>query len=129
MKISQKEIESICKLPPFDRYNYFIKRVADFETMYTLVNDAGNLVLSEIEDKYLLPFWSAQVYAELNIANEWEKYTVKKVTLEEFEDDYIDMIVENNYLINIFPIDNKTGFVVDVNEFARDLADEMQKYS
>lgn len=129
MKISQKGIENICKLTPFDRYCYFIKRVADFETMYTLVNEVGDLALSEIEDKFLLPFWSAQAYAELNIADEWQKYTVKKVTLEEFENNYIDMIVGNNYLINIFPINNKTGFVVDVNEFARDLSDEMQKYS
>lgn len=129
MKISQKEIESICKLAPFDRYIYFIKRVADFEIMYTLVNESRHLALSEIEGKFLLPFWSAQAFAELNIEYEWQKYTVKKVTLQEFEDDYIDLIIENKYLLNIFPINNKTGFVVDVDEFARDLANEMQKYS
>ena len=115
MKISQKEIESVCKLPPFERYSYFIKRVADFEKMFTLVNEAGHLAFSEIEDKPLMPFWSAREFAELNIVNEWQLYTVKEVTLEEFEDNYIDLIVENDYLINIFPINNKRGFVVDVN--------------
>ncbi|PLK42111.1 DUF2750 domain-containing protein [Emticicia sp. TH156] len=129
MKITQKEIESVSKLAPFDRYTYFIKRVADFEKMYTIVDKAGYLAISEIDAKLLISLWSSQEYATLNITGEWEQYVVKEITLEEFEISYIDLIVENNYLINVFPVNSKAGFVVDVNEFARDISDEMQKYS
>lgn len=128
MKITSKEIESVSKLSPFERYNYFIKRVADFEIIYTLVDGNNGLAIADIENKSLLSFWSAEEYAILNAVNEWKDYKPKKITLEEFEDSFIDLIIEKEYLLNIFPMNNKTGFVVNVHEFARDLASEMEKY-
>ncbi|MDF7822270.1 DUF2750 domain-containing protein [Runella sp. MFBS21] len=129
MKVTPKEIESVSNLSSFDRYKYFIKRVADFEVMYALVDERGSFAISEIEDNIMLSFWSAQEFAAINAVNEWQGYEVKKLTLEEFENEVIDIIAEKNYLLNIFPINNKTGFVVNIDEFARDLASEMKKYN
>jgi len=36
--------------------------------------------------------------------------------------------LENNYLINVFPMNNKTGFVVSLEEFERDLSEELKNY-
>jgi hypothetical protein len=129
MKITPKEIASISQLSSFDRYKHFIKRVADFEVMYTLVDEQGSLAISEIEDKVMLSFWPAQEYAVVNSVNEWQDYKVKEITLEDFESEVVDVISENNYLLNIFPINDKTGFVVSLDEFTRDLVAEMDKYS
>ncbi len=129
MKVTQKEIESVSNLSSFDRYKYFIKRIADFEVMYTLVDERGRFAISEIEDNIMLSFWSAQEYAIINAVNEWQDYKVKKITLDDFENDVIDIISERNYLLNIFPIKNKTGFVINIDEFVRDLASEMEKYN
>ena len=39
-----------------------------------------------------------------------------------------DLIIrENDFLINVFPT-NKTGFVVTLDEFIRDLKDELKNY-
>ncbi len=40
----------------------------------------------------------------------------------------MSFIIENEYLINVFPIGNKTGFVVNINEFIKDLNDELEWY-
>lgn len=129
MKITQREIESVSSLNPFDRYKYFIKRVADFEVMYTLVDERGRFAISEVEGNIMLSFWSAQEYAIINAANEWKNYRVQTITLGDFEKEVIDLISEQNYLLNIFPINDKTGFVVNIGEFAKDLASEMKKYN
>jgi len=128
MKISQKEIESVSRLTSIERYNYFLKRVADFELMYTLIDEQGNLAISEIEHKLMVSFWSAKEYAQINAINEWKNYQIKEFSVEEFENELIDIIETNNYILNIFPINDKTGVVVDLNEFARDLNNEMKKY-
>jgi len=128
MKINKQEIESVSKLPVFERYKYFIKRVADFEIMYTLVDDDDNLAISEVEDKRLVSFWSASEFASICAIKEWQDYKIKEISLEEFEEEYIDTIAENDYLINIFSTAETTGFIVDINEFARDLNEEMKKY-
>lgn len=123
--LSEKEIASVVKLAPFDRYKYFLKRVADTERMYTLVNGNNEYALSEVKGNYVFSLWPFREYALLSIVGEWDNY---QVTLDEFENEVIDFIEENKYLINVFTVDSKAGFIVNLIEFARDLSDELKKY-
>ncbi|WP_343321132.1 DUF2750 domain-containing protein [Sphingobacterium multivorum] len=126
--LSEKEIESVVKLTPFDRYKYFLKRVADTERMYTLVNGNNEYALSEVKGNYVFSLWPFREYALLSIVGEWDNYQVKEITLDQFENEVIDFIEENKYLINVFTVDSKAGFIVNLIEFARDLSDELKKY-
>lgn len=128
MKITNKEIEAVSQLEAFQRYEYFIKRVADSEKMYTLVDENGTFAIADIENSAVLSVWSASEFAEENVVDEWRSFSVKEITLEEFEEEIIDMIEKNNWLMNVFSIKGKSGFIVDINEFAKDLSIEMQKY-
>lgn len=38
-------IENIKKLAPFQRYQYFIKKIADFEELWTIIDEEGNFIL------------------------------------------------------------------------------------
>ncbi|WP_286857287.1 MULTISPECIES: DUF2750 domain-containing protein [Sphingobacterium] len=73
-------------------------------------------------------FWPFPEYALLSAVKEWSDYSPKEITLDEFEEDVIDLIEHHNYLINVFSVDSKAGFVVNVKEFARDISDELEKY-
>ncbi|MGJ1454514.1 DUF2750 domain-containing protein [Sphingobacterium multivorum] len=126
--LSEKEMASVVKLAPFDRYKYFLKRVADTERMYTLVNGNNEYALSEVKGNYVFSLWPFREYALLSIVGEWDNYQVKEITLDEFENEVIDFIEQNKYLINVFTVDSKAGFIVNLIEFARDLSDELKKY-
>jgi len=128
MKITNKEIEAVSQLEAFQRYKYSIKRVADSEKMYTLIDENGYFAIADIENSAVLSVWPAFEFAENNAVDEWGSYSVKEITIEEFEEDIIDIIEKNNWLINVFSIKGKSGFIVDLNEFAKDLSIEMQKY-
>ncbi|WP_312365506.1 DUF2750 domain-containing protein [Sphingobacterium sp.] len=126
--LTEKEISSVARLLPLDRYKYFLKRVADTERMYTLVNGDNEYALSEVKGNYVFSLWPFREYALLSIVEEWDNYQVKEITLDEFENEVIEWIEQNNYLINIFSVDSKAGFVVNLREFVRDLSDELKKY-
>jgi hypothetical protein len=128
MKINDKEIEAISRLEPVKRYEYFIKRVADSELMYTLVDPKGNWALADVEARSVFSVWSEPQFASACALGVWESFSVKEITVEEFENEIIDEIDQNNYLIDVFSVEGKSGFVVDLNEFARDLSNEMNKY-
>lgn len=128
MKITSKEIEAVSQLEAFKRYEYFIKRVADSEKIYTLIDDNGDLAVADVDDSTVISFWSASEFAENNAVDEWSSFSVKEISLEEFEEEIIDVIEKNNWLINVFSAKDKSGFVVDINEFAKDLSIELQKY-
>ena len=129
MKINAEEIKAVANLEPLKRYKYLIKKVADNEVFYTLLNSENDYAISELENHFLIPFWSAKEFAESCLIENWKTYKITEITLDDFEEKIIDFLNENNYLMNIFPIENKTGFIVDVNEFVRDLNDELENYN
>ena len=122
-----KEIENILKLTPFERYQYFIRKIADWEIAYSLIFLDGDYAVSTIDDKKLFPIWSAKEFAELSKTNGWESCNIIELTFDDFEETLFDYIDENNLLLNVFPID-KTGFVVSLEEFAKDLNEELEQY-
>ena len=128
MNLKTQEIESVIKLEPFERYKYSLKRIADNETLYTIKRDNETIAISDLDDEKLIPFWSAKQFAELNITDEWNEFYVEEISLDEFENEMVDFINENNFLMNIFPINNKTGFVVSLDEFIRDLNIELERF-
>ncbi|WP_350284656.1 DUF2750 domain-containing protein [uncultured Croceitalea sp.] len=128
MKLNIKEIESVSKLEPFKRYNYFLKRIANFEEFWTIVDNHGDVALSEIEENTLISFWSSEEFIKSNLSGNWEKCIPFKVTFDDFEDTFAPLIAQNDYLINVFPVNRKSGFVVSLDEFIRDLNDELEQY-
>ena len=128
MNLKTQEIESVIKLEPFERYKYSLKRIADNETLYTIKRDNETIAISDLDDEKLIPFWSAKKFAELNITDEWNEFYVEEISLDDFENEMVDFINENNFLMNIFPINNKTGFVVSLDEFIRDLNIELERF-
>lgn len=128
MNLKTQEIESVIKLEPFERYKYSLKRIADNETLYTIKRDNETIAISDLDEEKLIPFWSAKQFAELNITDEWNEFYVEEISLDDFENEMVDFINENNFLMNIFPINNKTGFVVSLDEFIRDLNIELERF-
>jgi hypothetical protein len=128
MKIDQKEIESVCSLEPFKRYKYFIKRVADSEYVYSLETSEGNWASSTVKDYTLYPVWSAREFA-LNCAiNQWSGFNVIETSLEDFMEIRLLEVEKDGLLLNVFPVPTRTGFVVKIDEFLRDIREELQNY-
>ena len=127
-KPNQKEIASVSVLKPFDRYQHTIKKVVDFERAYTLTHTDGTWALAEVEGNTLVSIWPAAVYAELNAVREWQGYVPHALSLDELMTTRLESFEQNDFLINVFPINGKTGFVVNPDEFRADLEEESKNY-
>ena len=64
MLLNNKEIEVVSKLPALKRYEYFIKKVADFEEVWGLF-DVGWAISEDDNGNSLMPFWSKKEFANL----------------------------------------------------------------
>ncbi|PZU26011.1 MULTISPECIES: DUF2750 domain-containing protein [Sphingobacterium] len=122
-----KEKENILKLDPFKRYQHFLKKIADFEELWTIVDEDGNYAISEIDGYKLISFWTVEEFIFSNLSDGWEDCKPFKLILEDLQNELYEIIATENYLINVFPINGKTGFVVNINEFKRDLDEELDK--
>jgi hypothetical protein len=126
--IRPEKINSVSTMGAFDRYRYFIKKIADYDEFWVLKNESNNLALSEVQGKTLLPFWSAEEFIQSCLNGQWARYVPEKITLEEFEANLLPLIADRNYLIDVFPVNNKAGFVVTLDEFVHDLNNELGSY-
>ncbi|WP_345948085.1 DUF2750 domain-containing protein [Mucilaginibacter sp. PAMB04274] len=128
MRITEQEIREVSTLIPIERYKYTIKRIADAEKLYYLQDSDGSWAVSEVRDKTLFPIWSAEEFARMCINGAWANFNVIEVVLELFQEELIYAIQDEGFLLNVFPVNDTTGFVVNIEEFVRDLTDELQNY-
>jgi len=126
--VSPKEIEKVSALDPFERYQHFIKRVADSEKLYTLNSKEGDWARSNVKDAKLYPLWPFKEYAINCINDAWNNFDVIEFDLNDFLDQTLPLIAKEGLLLNIFPVGDKTGFVVNESEFISDINDELTKY-
>ena len=126
--INQKELQNVSTMGAFDRYRYFIKKIADSGTIWFLKDENDNLALSEVDNNILLPVWSAREYINSCLNGEWKNYVPTNSVLDEFQTKIISIIRERKYLIDVFPVNNKAGFVVTLDEFINDLNIELSNY-
>ncbi len=124
-----KEIENILKLEPQKRYEYFIRKIADFEELWTIVDENEDYAISSVDGKTLISFWSAEEFISSNLDGEFSDCKPIKLSLNDLADNVLDYIGEHGHLINVFPINGRSGFIVDLEEFSRDLSEELKNYS
>jgi hypothetical protein len=128
MRPTEKEIENVIKLDAYARYQYLIKKVADSGILFSLKNDENDWALAEVDNNKLFSIWSSKEFAAINAIGAWSSYNPFQISLEVFKEEIEPLIKENGYLLNIFSSLNKTGFIVMLEEFLRDLGEELEKY-
>ena len=104
MKINAEEIKAVANLEPLKRYKYLIKKIADNEVFYTLLNSENDYAISELENHFLIPFWSAKEFAESCLIDDWKTFKITEISLDDFEEKmsaiFIEAIKEQQTLID-----------------------------
>ena len=127
--ISQKEFEKVSELNPEKRLSYLIKRIADFEEVWLLYNDADGYALNEETDgSDSFPVWPFKVFSDVWIEGEFSRFTSKKVTLELLLNSILPKLEEQQIRILAFPTDVGEGVLLKCAEFRELVEDELSQY-
>ena len=125
MKIS-KEIEGVLTCDIRKKYEYFIKKVADFEEVWSLRDEDGWATLGT-EDKVFFPIWPKKEYSELCTSDEWKNYHSESIELNEFIEEWIQNLKRDGIRITIM-WNNGAGIDVDWEDLLNDIKLELEKY-
>lgn len=127
MKISQKQIDAILKLPGQKRYEHFIKVVADWEEAWGLYQGGWALAGTE-NGRRVFPLWPARVYAEVCSAQEWIGYEPRSIPLDELIDELLPNLEEDGILPAVFYTPKDFGVTPTIDQLSSDLKRELEKY-
>lgn len=124
--MNQKELEIVLKLEGPKRYEYFIKKIVDFEELWGLYNDGWAMTC---DDNYneMIPLWPKKEFAEFCAINEWEKYKAKSINLYDFIDKWLPDMKKKFIKPSIF-WNNNDSVVLAIDDLIKDLNEELENY-
>ena len=127
--ISTEEKKSLIQCQSETRYTYTLKRIADTETMWSIVENGNTFFIQHHGKMKLFPIWSAKEYARDFCVNERKNCQSITINLDYFENSVIDFICEKALYINVFPtVKEPLGQIVSLNKFAEDLSVFLEDY-
>ena len=131
MKVSKQELEAVTALSPEKRYNYFVKRICDWEQVWTLYED-DCIVLNEAKNgKLYILLFPFKDFAEHYATNTrgMKGVSYKSFEINEFLETIIKKLQANNVSnALVFPVANDYGLNVSMTDMVKDIQSELENY-
>lgn len=126
--MNSAKIENIKSLTSEDRFNYFIRKSADFEKVWGSYGENGWLHLSTKEGTKLFPLWPEEVFSADYNTNHQYNFSPKEIDLYYFLDKWITGLEKDNIELLIFPIDKGDGVMITPSDLKKLLQEELEQY-
>ena len=125
--LNDKHLENALAMPGPKRYEYFVKRVADWGTLYSLQSPSGWAVAEDKCGFKLLPVWPHKSFAELCKNGDWSDCITTAITLAEWFDDLGKTLTAESMKVTVFNLPNGRGVVVEPDRLSQDLREELSQ--
>lgn len=126
--LNEQEIRAVLSLDGPKRYNHFIKRVTDWEELWTLKAPDGYVLMGDKEEIVHAPVWPHLRYAEICARGEWSNTKPVPISLSEFLNKWIPGLHLEGRMVAVFPLPTGKGIAVDPVRLADDLREESTLY-
>ena len=118
---------NVHSLPAAERYDYFVRKVADFEKVWGLFSN-GWALAEDTDGRKVFPFWPEEAFAESCADGSWAGYQPRAIPLDEFMRKWLPGMANDAILVGVFPTSAEKGIVVKSLQLEADLARELQEY-
>ena len=118
------KIDNVINLTASERYDYFIRKVADFEEVWGL-KDAEGWALMGNEEQVLFPVWCEMEFAELC---KWNNYQPTAIPVDDFIEKLLPKLGKDNVMLAIFPTPKGKGIISKVHDVRTDIENECEQY-
>jgi hypothetical protein len=127
-EINQREVDAVFALPGPDRYEHFIKRVADWKEVWGLASEGGWVMMGDSDGHNCIPFWPHPKYAEGLAADDWGDSEPKPISLHDLLAKWLPGMASDGLHVAVFPSADRKSVVVDPLRLKRDVESECEQY-
>ena len=126
--LSEQELISVLSLSGAKRYSYFIKKVADWEEVWSLRNQDGWILATESSGRELIPVWPHERFAQVCVTGEWQDCEPAVIELSIWMERWIPGIVKDGRQIAVFSTPEDKGVVVQPGQLYTEICKECEQY-
>lgn len=128
-EVNDIEFVKVDKLPESELYEYFVKKVADFEEIWSVRSGQGWTLMGTPHGREVVPVWPAKRFAQAQCLNEWKDCEAKVISLNDWLDKWVPGMIRDGRDVAVFPTSSSRGIVIHPSTVADSLREERTKYS
>jgi hypothetical protein len=125
--VHDKEFSAVVAMPAPDRYALFVRRVADWQEVWSLRSSAGYSLMADDDGTELMPIWPHKRFAEACAAESTNEQAIA-IPLEEWLAKWVPGLIKDNRKVGVFPTPSGKGIVVSPAQLQSDLSAECEQY-
>ncbi|MBN1443356.1 MAG: DUF2750 domain-containing protein [Planctomycetes bacterium] len=129
MRLSAHEFQALVRCSGEARYKYWIRRVADFEEVWSLADDSGWVLAQDGDGHVAVPVWSHPEYARACAEREWAGNHPRAIALMDWMGKWLPGIAKDKRLVAVFPVPDGQGVFVTAERVRRDLEKGLESYA
>jgi hypothetical protein len=126
--LSEREFEAVSCLGAKERFAHFLKRVADWEAVWGLRDEAGWVAATDSDDHSSFPLWPHPRYAAACANHEWAGNAPASIDVHEFVEEWLPAMASDNVFLAVFPTPALRGILVSAMELAAALRQALAAY-
>lgn len=126
--LSPQEFQAVSALGSKERFAHFVKRVADWESVWALRNEAGWVAAGDNEGNSGFPVWPHPEYAAACTANEWANNSPESIDVRVFVEEWLPHMAADGVSVVVFPTPSLHGVMVSAKELQAALEQELAQY-
>ena len=127
-KLSQIEINKVLSTDADTRLTYLVKRVADWEVIWTLKDKTGFVLLGDKAGVQYVPVWPFAEYAQLSCTGTWTDAHPEAISLDRFMNKWIAGMIVDKRMVAIFPTPTDSPLVMSPEKFKLLLDEALTDY-
>ena len=127
MNVNPKQFTAVIALPGNERYEHFVKVVADSQQVWGLYKDGWALAAAD-DGKTVFPMWPAREHAQACAETEWSGYEPRAFKLGELLNELLPKLKLDGVLPGVFYTPANKGVTPSVDELKRAIEAELERY-
>jgi hypothetical protein len=127
-KMHAKEFQAVQGLPAAQRYSHFVRRVADFGVVWTLLGVHGWVLAADDAGGECVPVWPHARHADACVSGAWAGTRPEAIALPECLERWTPGMLRDGRVVAVFPTAAAQGVVVMPDRLRRDLERELASF-
>ncbi|MHA6885855.1 DUF2750 domain-containing protein [Ralstonia pseudosolanacearum] len=112
-ELTDKEMHHVLKLDGGRRLEHLVKRVADWQSVWSLRSQAGWIAGADDDARRCFPIWPHPRYAEVCAVDEWADNAPTPIDIYAFTAEWLPNMEKDGVILAVFPTpSDKAAFVV-----------------
>ena len=129
-EMNDEEFRAVSALPPGERYNHFVKRVADWEWVWALEQADGKGLVQAVDDDGVsyLAVWPHPRYAEACAVGDSRGTAPAAIEVHDWAVEILPRLADEGTRLVVFETPGQQGFIVPPEGMKEDIESELSLY-